>query len=38
MTLPFELVASNHMVVEAKINDKGPFRLIFDSGGAGLAC
>ena len=32
VTLPFELVASNHMVVEAKINDKGPFRLIFDSG------
>jgi hypothetical protein len=32
VTLPFELVASNHMVVLAKINDKGPFRLIFDSG------
>jgi membrane-associated protease RseP (regulator of RpoE activity) len=32
VTLPFELVASNHMVVQAKINDKGPFRLIFDSG------
>jgi PDZ domain/Aspartyl protease len=32
VTLPFELVASNHMVVEAKINDKGPFRLVFDSG------
>ena len=32
VTLPFELVASNHMVVEAKINGKGPFRLIFDSG------
>ncbi len=32
ITLPFELVASNHMVVQAKINDKGPFRLIFDSG------
>lgn len=32
VTLPFELVASNHIVVKAKINDKGPFRLIFDSG------
>jgi hypothetical protein len=32
VTIPFELVASNHMVVSAKINDKGPFRLIFDSG------
>jgi hypothetical protein len=32
VTLPFELVASNHMVVSAKINGKGPFRLIFDSG------
>jgi len=32
VTLPFELVASNHMVVSAKINEKGPFRLIFDSG------
>lgn len=32
VTIPFELVASNHMVVEAKINGKGPFRLIFDSG------
>jgi hypothetical protein len=32
VSLPFELVASNHMVVQAKINGKGPFRLIFDSG------
>ena len=32
VTLPFELVASNHMVVQAKINGKGPFRLVFDSG------
>jgi hypothetical protein len=32
ITLPFELVASNHMVVQARINDKGPFRLVFDSG------
>lgn len=32
VTFPFELVASNHIVVQARINDKGPFRLIFDSG------
>jgi hypothetical protein len=32
ITLPFELVASNHMVVQARINGKGPFRLVFDSG------
>src|SRR5205085_451388 len=32
VTLPFELAASNHMVVQAMINEKGPFRLIFDSG------
>ena len=31
-SVPFELVASNHMVVEARINDKGPYRLVFDLG------
>ena len=31
-SVPFELVASNHMVVQAKINGKGPFRLVFDLG------
>ncbi len=30
--VPFELVASNHMVVSAKVNGKGPYRLIFDLG------
>jgi hypothetical protein len=30
--VPFELLASNHMVVRAKLNDKGPYRLIFDLG------
>jgi hypothetical protein len=30
--VPFRMLASNHMVVEAKINGKGPFRLIFDLG------
>lgn len=31
-SVPFELVASNHMVVSAKINGKGPYRLVFDLG------
>ncbi len=31
-SVPFELVASNHMVVKATINGKGPFRLVFDLG------
>ena len=30
--VPFEMLASNHMVVQAKLNGKGPFRLIFDLG------
>jgi hypothetical protein len=30
--VPFEMLASNHMVVRAKLNGKGPFRLIFDLG------
>lgn len=30
--MPFELLPSNHMVVEAKLNGKGPYRLIFDLG------
>src|SRR4051794_35238226 len=31
-TVPFKMLRSNHMVVRAKINGKGPFRLIFDLG------
>ena len=31
-SVPFELVASNHMVVRAKINGNGPYRLVFDLG------
>ncbi len=31
-SVPFELVASNHIVVKATINGKGPFRLVFDLG------
>lgn len=30
--VPFEMIASNHMVVRVKINGKGPYRLIFDVG------
>jgi membrane-associated protease RseP (regulator of RpoE activity) len=30
--VPFEMLTSNHMVVEAKLNGKGPYRLIFDLG------
>jgi hypothetical protein len=30
--VPFEMLVSNHMLVEASINDKGPFFLIFDLG------
>jgi membrane-associated protease RseP (regulator of RpoE activity) len=30
--VPFDLLDSNHIVVRARINGKGPFRLIFDLG------
>jgi hypothetical protein len=30
--VPFEMLASNHMMVRARINGKGPYRLIFDLG------
>jgi hypothetical protein len=31
-TVPFELIKTQHMVVNVKINGKGPYRLIFDTG------
>src|SRR5262245_45383108 len=31
-TVPFEMLPTNHMLVRAKINGKGPFDLIFDVG------
>ena len=31
-TVPFEMISSNHMVVRAKLNGKGPYRLVFDLG------
>lgn len=32
VTVPFELIKTQHMVVDVKINGKGPYRLIFDTG------
>jgi hypothetical protein len=31
-TVPFTTIKTQHMVVEVKINGKGPYRLIFDTG------
>src|SRR4051794_33218264 len=31
-TVKFEMLPSNHMVVRARINGKGPYRLVFDLG------
>jgi hypothetical protein len=30
--VPFELIKSQHIVVQVKVNGKGPYRLIFDTG------
>src|SRR5262249_49976631 len=32
VTVPFELTTSRHRVVTVKLNGKGPYRLIFDTG------
>ncbi len=32
IVVPFELLKSRHMAIEVKINGKGPYRLIFDTG------
>ena len=32
ITVPFELLPSKHMVVKIKMNGKGPYRVIFDTG------
>jgi Aspartyl protease/PDZ domain len=34
-TVPFELL-NNHIYVEVKLNDKGPFRMLCDTGGANV--
>jgi len=32
ITVPFELLKSKHIAVQVKINGKGPYRVIFDTG------
>jgi len=32
VTIPFELLDTGHMAIRVKLNDKGPFRVIFDTG------
>jgi hypothetical protein len=32
VVVPFELLPSGHMTVMVKVNDKGPYKLIFDTG------
>src|SRR5262249_38333297 len=32
VTVPFELLKSRHMAVQVKVNGKGPYRVIFDTG------
>lgn len=32
ITVPFDLLATKHMVIQVKINGKGPYRVIFDTG------
>lgn len=32
VTVPFELLKSGHMAVQIKVNGKGPYRVIFDTG------
>jgi hypothetical protein len=32
VTVPFELLKTRHMAIQVKLNGKGPYRLIFDTG------
>jgi hypothetical protein len=32
VTVPFELLKTGHMTVQVKVNGKGPYKLIFDTG------
>lgn len=32
IVVPFELLSTGHMAVQVKVNGKGPYRLIFDTG------
>src|SRR5262245_20989674 len=32
VTVPFKLLPSRHMLLEVKVNGKGPYNLVFDTG------
>src|SRR5690348_1918314 len=32
VVVPFEMLTSGHMAVKVKVNGKGPYKLIFDTG------
>src|SRR5262249_62421371 len=32
VTVPFEILKSGHVAVDVKVNGKGPYKLIFDTG------
>ncbi len=32
IVIPFELIKTQHMVINVKVNGKGPYRMIFDTG------
>src|SRR5947209_5834954 len=32
VTVPFELLRTKHIAIQVKVNGKGPYRLIFDTG------
>ena len=32
LRVPFDTIMSQHMVVQVKVNGKGPYRMIFDTG------
>jgi hypothetical protein len=32
IVIPFELLKSRHMAIDIKVNDKGPYKVIFDTG------
>lgn len=32
LVIPFELLKSRHMAIDVKVNGKGPYRLVFDTG------
>jgi hypothetical protein len=36
VVIPFELLESGHMAIEVKLDGKGPYRIIFDTGAPGV--